>query len=307
MAEKSRILIIGGTGYIGKFLVESSAKHGHPTFALVRDTVPSEPAKSALLESFKQHGVTLIQGDLNDHEILVKVMKQVDVVISAVGAQIAEQVKIIEAIKEAGNIKRFLPSEFGVDVERALPVEPMASMLKEKIKIRRAIQAEGIPYTFVCSNGFAHYGLHNLVQENATAPPRDKIIILGDGNAKFIFVDEHDVADYTVRTVDDPRTLGKLLHMRPPANIISFNEIVALWESKIGKTLEKIYVPEDVILKRIQDSPFPKNLMLSIAHGILVKGEMTNFELCTPTDVEATELYPDLKFTTVDDILGKLA
>ncbi|GAB2231849.1 hypothetical protein Droror1_Dr00010866 [Drosera rotundifolia] len=242
MAEKSRILIIGGTGYIGKYLVESSAKHGHPTFALVRDTAPSEPAKSALIESFKQHGVTLIQGDLNDHEILVKAIKQVD---------------------------RFLPSEFGGDVERARPVEPMA--------------------------------------KNATSPPRDKIIILGDGNAKSIFVDEHDVADYTVRTVDDPRTLGKLLHMRPPANIIAFDEIVALWESKIGKTLEKIYVPEDVILKRIQDSPFPKNLMLSIAHCVLVKGEMTNFELRTPTDVEATELYPDLKYTTVDDILGKLA
>ncbi|GAB2217835.1 hypothetical protein Droror1_Dr00001047 [Drosera rotundifolia] len=57
----------------------------------------------------------------------------------------------------------------------------------------------------------------------------------------------------------------------------------------------------------LPDSPFPKNLMLSIAHCVLVKGELTNFELRTPTDVEATELYPNLKYTTVDDILGKLA
>jgi len=46
------------------------------------------------------------QGDLYDHESLLKAIKQVDVVISTVGAmQLADQVKIIDAIKEAGNIK----------------------------------------------------------------------------------------------------------------------------------------------------------------------------------------------------------
>ena len=47
------------------------------------------------------------QGDIYHHESLVKAMKQVDVVISALGSpeQIADQVKIIAAIKEAGNIK----------------------------------------------------------------------------------------------------------------------------------------------------------------------------------------------------------
>lgn len=47
-----------------------------------------------------------MQGDLYDHESLVKAIKQVDVVISTVGhLQIGDQVKIIAAIKEAGNVK----------------------------------------------------------------------------------------------------------------------------------------------------------------------------------------------------------
>lgn len=47
-----------------------------------------------------------MQGDLYDHESLVKAIKQVDVVISTVGhALLADQVKIIDAIKEAGNVK----------------------------------------------------------------------------------------------------------------------------------------------------------------------------------------------------------
>jgi len=47
-----------------------------------------------------------MQGDLYDHESLVKAIKQVDVVISTVGhALLADQVKLIAAIKEAGNVK----------------------------------------------------------------------------------------------------------------------------------------------------------------------------------------------------------
>ncbi|CAL9192983.1 unnamed protein product [Musa hybrid cultivar] len=62
-SEKSKILIIGGTGYIGKFIVAASARSGHPTFSLVRSTtVPADqPAKAKLLSDFQAAGVTLIQ------------------------------------------------------------------------------------------------------------------------------------------------------------------------------------------------------------------------------------------------------
>lgn len=44
--------------------------------------------------------------DIHDHESLVKAIKQVDVVISALGShQVNDQTKIIDAIKEARNIK----------------------------------------------------------------------------------------------------------------------------------------------------------------------------------------------------------
>ncbi|KAF3949810.1 hypothetical protein CMV_024362 [Castanea mollissima] len=259
MAHKSKILIIGGTGYIGKYIVEESAKAGHPTFALVRENTASNPEKSKLIESFKSSGVTLLHGDIYDHESLVKAIKQVDVVISAVGTQqIADQVNIIAAIKEAGNIKRFLPSEFGSALDRAKAVDPIKHHLGVKASIRRSIEAEGIPYTYLVSNGFAGYFLPNFGialtggSGSFTAPPRDKVTIIGDGNTKVILSKEEDIATYTIKAVDDPRTLNKVLHLRPPANILSFNEIVSLWEKKIGKTLEKTYLLEDQLLKKIQ-------------------------------------------------------
>ncbi|GAB4846837.1 Eugenol synthase 2 [Ancistrocladus abbreviatus] len=304
-AQKSKILVIGGTGYLGKYIVAASVKAGHPTFALVREaTITSNPAKSALVDQFKRDGVKLIYGDINDHENLVKAIKQVDVIISAVGRLlIADQVKIIAAIKEAGNVKRLFPSEFGPDMDHAHAMEPAGSFFAGKRKIRRAVEAEGIPYTYIASNEVAGYYLANFGQENATTPPRDKVFILGHGNTKVVFVEEHDVATYTIKAVDDPRTLNKVLHVRPPANILSLNELVALWEKKIGKTLEKIFVPEDQIIKSIQESTYPKNLYVSFAHSVFVTGH--GADLNDPAGVEASELYPEVEYTSASEFLDR--
>ena len=67
-----------------------------------------------------------------------------------------------------------------------------------------------------------------------------------------IFVKEEDIATYTIKAVDDPRTLNKIVYLRPPENILSINEIVSLWEKKIGKTFEKTYLSDDQLLKKIQ-------------------------------------------------------
>jgi len=304
MAHKSKILVLGGTGYIGKFIVEASAKAGHPTFALVRESTVSHPQKSKLIESFKNSGVTLVYGDLSDYESLVKAVKQVDVVISTLGGgQISDQVKLIEAIKEAGNIKRFFPSEFGSDVDRHHAVEPVTSFFAQKVKIRRAVEASGIPYTYVSSNAFAGYFLPTLAQQNVTAPPRDKVVILGDGNVPAVYVKEEDIGTFTIKTVDDPRTLNKIVYFRPRGNVVTFNELVSIWENKIKTTLQKTYLPEDQILNIIKESPFPANLMLALGHSMLVKGDSTNFEIESSFGVEVTELYPEVKYTTVDQYL----
>lgn len=60
-------------------------------------------------------------------------------------------------------------------------------MFATKAKIRRAIEAEGIPYTYVSSNCFAGYFLPSLGQPGLTTPPRDKIVISGDGNVKGVY------------------------------------------------------------------------------------------------------------------------
>ena len=69
-----------------------------------------------------------------------------------------------------------------MDVDRTSAVEPAKSTFDVKVQIRRATEAAGIPYTFVSANLFAGYFIPTFSQPGATAPPRDKVVILGDGN-----------------------------------------------------------------------------------------------------------------------------
>ncbi|KAI8002286.1 Phenylcoumaran benzylic ether reductase TP7 [Camellia lanceoleosa] len=134
---------------------------------------------------------------------------------------------------------RFLPSNFGNDVDRHDAVEPAKSAFAVKAQIRRAIEAEGIPYTHVSANSFIGFFLPMLEQPGifALPPPRDKVIIPGDGNPK--------------------------------------------------------------------EAPTPMNLMLALNHSVFVKGDQTNIEIKPSFGVEASKLYPDVKYTTVEEYLDQ--
>ncbi|KAH9696218.1 Phenylcoumaran benzylic ether reductase 1 [Citrus sinensis] len=195
--------------------------------------------------------------------------------------------------------QRFFPSEFGNDVDRVHAVELARTSFATKAKIRRAVEAERIPYTYVASNFFAGLYLSSFSQPGAAAPPRDKVVIVA------FFNKEDDIGINSIKAVDDPRTLNKILYIRPRCSIYSFNDLVSLWEEKIGKALDRVYVTEEQLLKNIQEASYPLNMLLPIGHSAYVLGDQTNFEIEPSFGVEATELYPDANYTTVDEYLNQ--
>ncbi|CAM6007273.1 unnamed protein product [Sphagnum balticum] len=180
----------------------------------------------------------------------------------------------------------------------------------DKIKARNAIRAGGIPYTFVNSNSFASlfsgsraFSFCHSREQQKLKLPKDKFTLLGDGNAKVIYNSEEDIGTFMIKAVDDPRTLNKQLMTQVEPIIKSMNEVVQLWENKIGHSLDKTYVPESEVLKQIEEMPFPNNLFLAGSYSLLVKGDQY-FEP-GPKDVDASKLYPDVKYTTVDEFLNR--
>lgn len=301
----NRILIIGGTGYLGKYLAKASVAQGYPTFVLVRPSRATalDLSKEKLLQELKDNGVHILTGSLDDHNSLVDAIKQVDVVISAVAVpQHLDQLNIIRAIKEVGNIKRFLPSEFGTEVDRvdaAFP--PFQRLCDTKKKIRRAIEDAGIPYSFIAANSFMAYFVDYLLHPRQKPQPGE-VVIYGDGLTKAVMNLEDDIAAFTIMVANDPRTVNKLVIYRPPDNIMSQSELVSLWEKKTGRTFERVFLPEAEMVVLSQSLPHPDNVRISILHNIFVKGDQTNFELGYG-ELEASDLYPDYKYTTVDQFL----
>ncbi|GAY34612.1 hypothetical protein CUMW_276970, partial [Citrus unshiu] len=179
-------------------------------------------------------------GELDEHEKIVSILKEVDVVISTVTyPQCLDQLKIVHAIKVAGNIKRFLPSDFGCEEDRVRPLPPFEACLEKKRIVRRAIEAAKIPYTFVSANLYGAYFVNVLLRPSESY---DDVVVYGSGEAKGTFASQC-------------RTL-------PP----------------------------------------PEDIPISIMHSLFAKGDSMNFEL-GEDDIEASKLYPDFKFTTIDQLL----
>ncbi|KAL0331015.1 UNVERIFIED_CONTAM: Isoflavone reductase [Sesamum angustifolium] len=308
---KSRVLVVGGTGYMGRRFVKASLAEGHPTYVLRRPEIGLDIDKLQILLEFKRQGARLIDGSFSDHGSLVEAVKQVDVVICAMSGvhfrshNLLLQLKLVRAIQEAGNIKRFLPSEFGMDPARMKDaLEPGRVTFDEKMTVRKAIQEANIPYTYVSANCFAGYFVGNLCQMGSLLPPKHKVYIYGDGNAKAVFMDEDDVATYTIKSIDDPRTLNKTLYLRPPENILSQRELVEKWEKLTGTTLEKISIPGEEFLALLKGADFAEQVGIGHFYHIFYEGCLTNFEIGEDGE-EASKLYPEVEYTCMHEYLKR--
>ncbi|KAL3719847.1 hypothetical protein ACJRO7_004778 [Eucalyptus globulus] len=238
-AEPSRILIFGGTGYIGKHIARASVAFGHPTCIYARPPGPqTRPSNLDLWREFRSTGICIIEGELDEYEKIVASLKQVDIVISALAyPQVPDQLKIIDAIVAVGNIKRFVPSDFGCEEDKIMPLPPFEEVLEKKRKIRRATEA------------------------TAMVKPKE------------------DVGKYTIKVANDPRACNRVVSYRPKPNIISQHQLISLWEEKTGRSFKRVYVPEKDLVKLSQTLPPPENIPVSILHSVFVKGDLMSYEI----------------------------
>ncbi|KAK9928188.1 hypothetical protein M0R45_025334 [Rubus argutus] len=311
--EKSnrKVLVVGGTGYIGRRIVKASLAQGYPTYVLQRPAaeIGLDIEKLEMLLSFKKQGAHLVEGSFSDFQSLVDAVKKVDVVICTMSGvhfrshNLMLQLKLVEAIKQAGNVKRFLPSEFGLDPARmGHALEPGRVTFDEKMKVRKAIEDAKIPFTYVCGAAFAGYFAGNLSQMGTLVPPKDKVLVYGDGNTKVSIMDEDDIATYTIKTIDDPRTLNKTLYLRPPENLPTQRELVQIWENLLGKKLEKIFISKEDFLASMKGMDFAGQVGVGHFYHIFYEGSLTNFEIGREGE-EASKLYPEVKYTRMDEYL----
>ncbi|KAL4183347.1 hypothetical protein AMTRI_Chr11g97740 [Amborella trichopoda] len=165
-------------------MVQASISIGHPTYVYSRPSTgaPDSSSKIQVIHDFQSTGVHIIEGYLDEYDKLLSVLHKVDAVIALLPIpQHLEQLKLINGIKEVGNIKRFIPSEFSVESGRAHSLPSFQRIIDTKKKIRRVIKEAKIPHTIVVENAFGAYFVDYLLNPQEQ---RDEITIYGDGKAK---------------------------------------------------------------------------------------------------------------------------
>ncbi|OAY81083.1 Leucoanthocyanidin reductase [Ananas comosus] len=283
-------LIVGATGYIGRFVAEACLDSGRTTYILLRPGGGASPARAAAVDALREKGAVVIEGSVDNKELVEEKLKEhsIEVVISVMGGpNILDQLTLIDAIKSVPTIKRFLPSEFGHDIDKASPVEPGLSFYEEKRRVRRAAEAAGIPYTCICCNSIAGWPYFDNTHPSEVPPPLDRFQIYGDG---------------TVKAAYDLRALNKIVHFRPACNLLNMNEMASLWESKIGRALPRATLSEeDLLALATAENCIPASIVAALTHDIFINGCQTNFSLDGIKDIEISWLYPDVPFRTVDE------
>ncbi|MFF4770755.1 NmrA family NAD(P)-binding protein [Streptomyces sp. NPDC001255] len=129
----ANVLVAGATGMLGSriahhLLNQPAVAQGGRLGLLVRAGSLDDPAKRAGIDELVVRGAVVVPGDLHDDGALNEATSGVDVVISAVqgGARVVTdgQVKLARSAERNG-VRRFIPSDFAIDIFSADPGAPM--------------------------------------------------------------------------------------------------------------------------------------------------------------------------------------
>ncbi|VDB91368.1 unnamed protein product [Peniophora sp. CBMAI 1063] len=239
---------IVGVGHIGGYILEELLK-AKSSGIVDKVVVLTRPGSVERLQSYGSRGAILAPiNDLNDVSAVTVALKDVDVIISALGGAASQlQIPIAEAATSAG-VRLFVPSEFGGDTDGAKEGYPA-------MKLALANKIAGIvPVTKFFNGTFADFiwsaPMTNLDVKSGS------VTVGGDGNAKLSFTSRVDVARFVVHvltTLAPEDTVSK--SFRIESQRLSFNEVFEAYRKKSGAKLEVKYIPIEELQGNLKKNP----------------------------------------------------
>jgi len=235
-----KVFITGGSGFVGRAVIEKALLAGHAVRALVRSEKHSLP-----------QSVETVIGDTTDPASLKSSMQGCDAVIHLVGI-IREFPKqgitfvklhtestsnILQAAQEQG-VKRFLQMSANGTRQDAV-----TGYHKTKWAAEQAVRESDLQWTifrpsliFGPADEFVNM-LAELIRKLPLVP------VMGDGKYRLQPVSVKDVAAGFVNALNEPASIGKTYHCGGPA-AYSYDEILDLIGTAMGKTsVCKIHQP----------------------------------------------------------------
>lgn len=243
------ILVTGANGYLGNLIVKELVAKGKPVRAMVRDAEKTRIRLGALGDK-----IEVVNGDVTDRESLKPIMQGVETVIHLVAIAIEKGGATYEEVNYQGTVNV-------VDAANDAGVGRFINMSQNGA-------SSSLPYRFLKSKGRAQEYVRDKAQNwtalrpSAIFGPQDEFFnsiarlmkitplifpLIGGGKAEFQPVSGFDVAEATVRCVDDPTTIGKELALGGP-EVLNLGEIERRIHSVVGGP--RLFVPTPVAVLR---------------------------------------------------------
>lgn len=248
MAAQKRILVVGGTGAIGRPVAEALQKAGYAVSILTRD--PARARMSGI------SGVDYVQGDVADADSLRAALQGCyGVHISLQSVQSPEEQ---DRVQHQGT-KRIaqIAAEVGVQhityVSGHLVSERFAYIPAEKAKLdaENAIKASGVPYTIFRPTYFIDI-MPQFVQNG-------RMSIFGKQPHPIHFLAVADFAKFIVAAYSEPKAVNQTFYVRG-AQAMTFADAFEMYRQAVDPAIQ------------VSVAPF---WLAGIINRMVLKGELT--------------------------------
>jgi len=229
------LLIIGGTGTLGRQIVLQALTKGYQVRCLVRNF-----RKASFL---KEWGVQLVYGDLSKPETIPPCLKGITSIIDASASRANEldslkrvdwdgKLSLIEAAKVA-NIKKFIFfSAQNVEQFENIPLMKLKNGIEIKLK------QSNIPYTIFRVTGF----YQGLIEQYAIPILENLPIWVTNENTYIFYMDTQDIAKFCLRSLQIPQTTNQTFLLSGSRGWVS-SEIINLCEQLAGQEAKIRHIP----------------------------------------------------------------
>jgi NADH dehydrogenase len=291
------VLVTGGTGFIGPYVVHALRAQDTPVRALVR-----KPSRASRLAAW---GAELAPGDVTDPTSLRAACEGVDTVVHLVaiikGApEDFERVmaqgtrNVVAAAQEAGARRFVLASALGLD-ERSKDAVPYFAA---KWEMEKAVRESGLDHViFRPSFVFGRDGgvLPTFVRLARFAPVTP---IVGSGKQRLQPIWVEDLAAYYARAIDEPAATNETFELGGP-DAVSWNEFWERLKKVLGVRRPSVHVP--VSLMRTQATVTER-----LPGAPVTRDQLTMLELGdnVVTDPSAVEIFK-LPLASLDEQLRR--
>ncbi|KAK0618860.1 hypothetical protein B0T14DRAFT_431759 [Immersiella caudata] len=249
--KPSNVLILGGTGTIGKYITASILRANLSLNVTLFTSPNTAAAKTDLLNNWKSQGLSIIIGDITSDADITAAYRGIDTVISAVGrGALQVQINLLRLAEASDSVQWFLPSEYGTDIEHN-EKSPNEKPHQLKLKVRKFVREEikRVKVTYVVTGPYfdmwvnAHPGVERA---GGFIPEKKEAYVIEDGEGKIGFCTMWDVGKFVAATLRHPQeSFGKALKVQ--SFVVTPNKVLAEYEKQTGSQFKVTKTPLDEI------------------------------------------------------------